>query len=88
MGAYRMHRISQSTTSGFPANADPGTDLLLAELYACEEQLHAWLDRSEENAAFFAADPVSAMRAANIGMADEALQELASVVAGIQCKLF
>lgn len=87
MGAYRMHRIHQSTTNGFPANPDPGTDLLLAQLYACEEQLHAWLDRSEENAAFFTADPVAAIRAANIGMDEEALQELASVLAGIQRKL-
>lgn len=87
MGAYRMHRISQNTTSGIPANPDPGTDLLLAQLYACEEQLHAWLGRSEENAAFFAADPVGAMRAADIGMDEEALQELASVLTGIQRKL-
>ena len=87
MGAYRTHRISQSTTNGFPSNPDSGADLLLAQLYACEEQLHAWLGRSEENAAFFAADPIAAMRAANIGMDEEALQELASVLAGIQRKL-
>lgn len=87
MGAYRMHRISQSTTSGFPPGPDPGTDLLLAQLYACEERLHAWLGRSEENAALFAADPVAALRAANIGMDEEALRELASVLAGIHHKL-
>ncbi|PYP92598.1 MAG: hypothetical protein DMG65_03630 [Candidatus Angelobacter sp. Gp1-AA117] len=87
MGTYRIHRISQDTTSGFPSHTGPGTELLLAQLYACEEQLHAWLDRSEENAAFFTADPVAAMRAANIGMDEEALQELASVLAGIQRKL-
>lgn len=87
MGAYRMHRISQSTTNGFPANSDAGTDMLLAQLYACEEQLQAWLGRSEENAALFAADPVAAMGAANLGMDEEALQELASVLAGIHRKL-
>lgn len=87
MGAHRMHRIHQSTTNGYPANPDPGTDLLLTQLYACEEQLHAWLESSEENAAFFAADPIAAMRAAKVGIDEEVLQELASVLAGIQRKL-
>ena len=85
MSAHRLHRVSENTAGGLPANH--GTDLLLAQLYACEEQLHAWLEGSEENAAIFAADPIAAMRAANIGMDEEALQELASVLTGIRRKL-
>ena len=82
-----MNHLPENTSNEFSTSLYPGPDSLLAQLYACEEQLQAWLNCSEKNAAFFAADPVAALRQANIGMDEEGLQQLASILSDIKRKL-
>jgi hypothetical protein len=64
-----------------------GADPLLLELARCENQLKLWLSSSAENAEWFAKDPVSAMRAAELGLPEDILQELALVLGLLKEKL-
>jgi flagellar motor switch/type III secretory pathway protein FliN len=64
-----------------------GADQLLLELARCEHQLKLWLSRSAANAERFATDPVSAMRAAELGLPEDILQELALVLGSLKEKL-
>jgi hypothetical protein len=67
--------------------AQIGSDQLLFELANCEGKLNAWIRSSAVNAELFAKDPVSAMRAANLGIQGDVLEELAIVIESISKKL-
>jgi hypothetical protein len=62
-------------------------DLLLQQLSRCEGQLSAWLTGSENNAAWFARDPVAAMRAAGLGLDEATLRDLEEITASIAQKI-
>ena len=58
-------------------------DTLLQELSRCEGQLADWLAGSERNAQLFARDPIAAMRAANLDLAEDTLRELEEITSSI-----
>lgn len=62
-------------------------DHLLQELNLHEEQLKAWLNSSPANAILFIADPVAALRAANLGIPESMLQELKETMNALAEKL-
>ena len=64
-----------------------GADPLLLELARCENQLKLWLSSSAGNMEWFAKDPVSAMRAAELALPEDILQELALVLGSLKDKL-
>jgi len=59
----------------------------MGALSAKESELLAWISRSETNTQEFAADPIRAIRAANLGIDDESLQHLESIMTSIARKL-
>jgi len=63
------------------------TDRLLLELAKCENQLKLWLCVSPENAVLFAKDPVGALRAADLGLEEDTLQELNLLLSAIAEKV-
>lgn len=67
--------------------AQNGSDELLLELANCEGKLNAWIRTSVVNAELFAKDPVAAMRAANLGIPEGVLEDLAMVIESISNKL-
>jgi hypothetical protein len=62
-------------------------DCLLEELNRHEQKLNLWLKSSAENALLFVDDPVSALRAAKIGISDQSLRDLEVTMKGIFEKL-
>ena len=64
-----------------------GDDRLLTALLNCEGRLNDWIQRSENNARLFASDPVAAMRAADLGMDQDVLDELQTITSAIARKL-
>ena len=62
-------------------------DRLLHELSARENDLRNWIQRSERNTRWFARDPVSAIRAANLGIDEHILQQLELITLSISRKL-
>ena len=68
-------------------HAQVSSDRLLLELESCEAKLGAWIRSSAVNAEMFAKDPVAAMRAANLGLPEDVLQELAQVIESLSKKL-
>lgn len=62
-------------------------DRLLQELSSHEKDLGVWLNSAPENAILFVQDPVAALRAANLGIAETLLQELEQTMVGIMRKL-
>lgn len=62
-------------------------DQLLQELNRHEAQLNEWLNRSPENAILFIEDPVTALRAANLGIAESVLREFEDTMNKIVQKL-
>lgn len=62
-------------------------DWLLLELRKHEDQLRAWLDFSEANAVLFVKNPAAALRAANLGMSEEAIEEFEEVLRSLESKL-
>jgi hypothetical protein len=68
-------------------HAQIGTDRLLLELASCEAKLNAWIRSSAVNAELFSKDPVAAMRAANLGLPEDVLEDLASVIESLAKKL-
>ncbi|HEV7676430.1 MAG TPA: hypothetical protein VGQ12_18005 [Candidatus Angelobacter sp.] len=64
-----------------------GADPLLLELARCENQLKLWLSNSAGNTEWFAKDPVSAMRAAELGLPEDILHDLALVLGSLKDKL-
>lgn len=62
-------------------------DRVMRELSRKEQELDQWIRSSDANATWFHKDPVAAIRAANLGISEEALKELESVTAVIALKL-
>lgn len=67
--------------------SSPGRDLLIEELQRCEAALQAWLESSSVNALWFLADPMDALRAANLGLKEETLFELEATIKSLAEKL-
>ncbi len=70
-----------------PGAVDDRLSNLLNELTTREKQLNEWLERSAMNARWFRKDPMTALRAANLGLHDNILKELESITASIAEKL-
>jgi hypothetical protein len=62
-------------------------DRLLEELNRHEQQLNIWLDSAPANAILFLEDPVAALRAANLGISENMLEELQQTMEAIARKL-
>ncbi|HWS18730.1 MAG TPA: hypothetical protein VN223_11970 [Candidatus Elarobacter sp.] len=62
-------------------------DPLIQALLHCESRLSAWLNESALNAELFRRDPLTAIRAANLGVDEGLLGELEEIVTGIAVKL-
>lgn len=60
---------------------------LMGKLALQEPALDGWLRSSETNAAWFRRDPFAALRAANLGIEEELLQELESATRVITQRL-
>ena len=59
----------------------------MQKLSRCEGQLSDWLTGSENNAEWFARDPVAAMRAADLGLDELMLRDLEAITTSIAQKL-
>jgi hypothetical protein len=59
----------------------------LSELKKIEARLQQWLARSRENASLFRADPIAALKAADVDLEDDTMMELELIFAGIARKL-
>jgi hypothetical protein len=62
-------------------------DRVLRELAAKEADLRNWIELSERNTRWFASDPMSAIRAANLGIDEHILRDLEMITASIARKL-
>lgn len=62
-------------------------DRLILELRRVEDRLRFWVDSSEENAVLFVQDPAAALRAADLGLDEELIQEFESVLRSIESRL-
>lgn len=62
-------------------------DSVLRELAAKEGDLRNWIQLSENNTRWFASDPMSAIRAANLGIDEHILQDLEAITSAIARKL-
>jgi hypothetical protein len=62
-------------------------DQLLLELRKHEQKLRAWIDLSEENAVLFVQDPAAALRAADLGMAEDTIMEFEEGLQAIEARL-
>ena len=60
---------------------------LMQDLAAKEHLLLDWIHASERNTRWFATDPMSAIRAANLGIDDHVLQQLELITLSIARKL-
>jgi hypothetical protein len=75
-------KISYEGLSSTMAKIDP----LMQALHGCEPRLRAWLNECELNAELFQRDPLTAIRAANLGIDEELLAELEEALRGIALK--
>lgn len=80
-------RVKLAAMKAICSDAQTGSDALLLGLANCEGKLHAWICSSAINAELFARDPVAAMRAANSGLPEDILEDLADVIDSIARKL-
>ena len=62
-------------------------DRLMQELNRHEQELSRWLKSSPENAILLVENPISALRAAGIGLSDDVLREFEATMNGIMQKL-
>jgi predicted component of type VI protein secretion system len=62
-------------------------DPLMQALQGCESRLRAWLNECDLNAELFRRDPLTAIRAANLGIDEGLLAELEGALTGIALKL-
>lgn len=62
-------------------------DRLILELRRVEDRLRFWVDSSEENAVLFVQDPAAALRAADLGLDEELIEEFESVLKSIESRL-
>ena len=63
-------------------------DRLLQALTLHEPELNRWLNSAPANRIFFLEDPVSAVRAAGLGISEELLREFQELMNGILDKLW
>lgn len=61
-------------------------DPLIQALLDCESRLTDWLNASQVNAEWFRRDPLTAMRAANLGMDEGLLCDMEEMMAKIALK--
>ena len=57
------------------------------ELAAKEPRLIAWIESSERNRRWFAADPLTAIRAAGLGLDEKMLEQLDLITRSITLKI-
>lgn len=81
-----MERLHQCQAP-LPEMSRESIEALLQELARKEQQLVEWIQRSERNTQWFAKDPMSAIRAANLGLNENILQQLEFITASIAKKL-
>jgi hypothetical protein len=60
---------------------------LMHDLAAKEQQLSEWIHSSERNTRWFATDPMSAIRAADLGIEEHVLHQLELITLSIARKL-
>jgi hypothetical protein len=82
----RMENLHQCQTPSHDVSRE-SVDRLLRELAAKENDLMHWIQRSERNTRWFTTDPVSAIRAANLGFDEHILQQLETITLSIAHKL-
>jgi hypothetical protein len=82
-----VQRSDAQSSDARGSGAQICSDQLLLELADCEGKLNAWIRTSSVNAELFAKDPVAAMRAANLGIPEDVLEDLAMVIESISRKL-
>jgi hypothetical protein len=87
LAANLTFRVKLDLMEDICTHPQVGTDRLLLELADCEAKLNAWIRSSSVNAELFSKDPVGAMRAANLGLPDDVLEDLASVIESLSRKL-
>lgn len=81
-----MERLHQCQAP-FPDISRVRVEQLMLDLAAKEQHLVEWIQISETNARWFATDPMSAIRAANLGLDDHVLQQLELITLSIARKL-
>lgn len=81
-----MERLHQCSPPMEELSRD-NVDRLLRELSSKEHLLIEWITSSDRNSRWFAADPVSAIRAANLGLDDQILLQLEMITVSIAKKL-
>jgi hypothetical protein len=79
----QLHRCQTSTGEV----SREQVERLLRELSARETDLIQWIQSSERNARWFTADPMSAIRAANLGIDERTLDQLELITLSIAKKL-
>jgi hypothetical protein len=79
----RLHRCQ----SPFHDLARANIEQVMEDLAAKEEQLVGWIQASDRNTRWFATDPISAIRAANLGIDDDVLHQLELITLSIARKL-
>jgi len=81
-----MERLHQCQAP-LPEMSRESVEGLLQELARKEQQLIEWIQTSERNTQWFAKDPMSAIRAADLGLDEHILQQLEIITASIAKKL-
>ena len=81
-----MERLHQCQAP-LPEMSRESIEALLQELARKEQQLIEWIQTSERNTQWFAKDPMSAIRAADLGLDEHILQQLEIITASIAKKL-
>jgi len=79
----QLHRCQTSTGEV----SREQVERLLRELSARETDLIQWIQSSERNTRWFTADPMSAIRAANLGIDERTLDQLELITLSIAKKL-
>ncbi|HEU5415671.1 MAG TPA: hypothetical protein VFW31_18035 [Candidatus Angelobacter sp.] len=79
----QLHRCQTSTEEV----SREQVERLLRELSARETDLIQWIQSSERNTRWFTADPMSAIRAANLGIDERTLDQLELITLSIAKKL-
>lgn len=85
--AARIVAYAFGTKDGEHLPPQSGLRPLMGKLARREHALQQWLQRSDANARWFRRDPIAALRAANLGIEEEVLLELESVMRAIAQKL-
>jgi hypothetical protein len=78
-----LHECQAALTGASRQNVDS----LMRELAAKEGELLNWIQSSQRNTRWFASDPVSAIRAAKLGIDEHILEQLEMITLSIAHKL-